>query len=926
MLPDKNFIFYLLTIILVLLFIMICLNNLKKDKKEGFGTFYNNQDKFSKSQEHNYWNNFNKTLSVNSELPIFSNLSSIFQTTDTLNNSKNKKEDYSVYFEKDILPGIGTRNLQCSGALEPKLLPAHKNNYSAGCGWWYVDDPSVSSVGSYGTTSGPLDSEGLKKSAPGGTWMWDLVAAQKKEDIKRCRRVKSCEVADMIPGKCGFCTSFLAGVPIDERGNSKYPDDPTLSCEGSIVTNPTKCPRPAPPRADPNNPVPSTNTQPLAGTCDPNPATGQLTNDCLKLLALGAGCTEDSVIIDILSGDNSGYFAPSGANHNKFLIATQTIKSDTSLASPDQFFGIGVCSRSEALGYYNSIVKTAASGPTPKSRGSAGFLAYGKDFDECATENHETGPFDIHCLEKAAREAGCQPDGTDYPVAEVKKKVPNTVPKFCGLYGKPSSDGNIRLYTQNECNNLSGNWHANGECIKRTGGSFSWECRELNTMKPPVQSTKDKYDIMTWGNVLQYFSDLYQNMHSSDPNVVTAATKKCLGITIAQPEVECGDVRGISYYCYKWEYDYGVSSGKIPTSLYYGRMSKDKFIEISNNGPYTIFNIGTDRIYMRVKGNIKNKGNATATKIWVQTEDGISVRVDGNNMLQKFYDQGPTAYETPIFTLNESSDTPFEMDWYNNYGGYVFATRLWLNNGFVPIPSNILTQAQPSGYPIARWDFYEGVIEDRCKTLNSQVVGNVPYTAVDGKKCVLFTDKNYIQITNGIAASAFRSITMMVYVRSDPSGYPRFWEFNNSRLGDNGNWCQDSIFGTASPNNSLGSGYYCMLNCSGQSQWSGSNNFKTGKWYHMVWTIDSTGKVLEHYLDGTKVTSMVEPTGILGPNKTYKNMYIMNSVEMFNKDMAVAWFRIYDYTLTANDIRADKINGFSTSKLYPMSAGSGWDK
>jgi hypothetical protein len=52
----------------------------------------------------------------------------------------------------------------------------------------------------------------------------------------------------------------------------------------------------------------------------------------------------------------------------------------------------------------------------------------------------------------------------------------------------------------------------------------------------------------------------------------------------------------------------------------------------------------------------------------------------------------------------------------------------------------------------------------------------------------------------------------------------------------------------------------------------------------------------------------------------------MNSVEMFDKDMAVAWFRIYDYTLSANDIRADKINGFSTSTLYPMSDGSGWDK
>jgi len=924
MLPDKNLILYLFIIIVILFITMLLLNSLNEDKKEGFGMFYNNSDKFSKSQQDTYWNKFNKVFPINSGLPIFNKLTPAFQTIDTLNNAKNKKQDYSIYFEADILPGLETQDLQCSNVSEPKLLPPHKNSHSAGCGWWYVDDPSVPSVGAYGTTSGPFRNKKLKKTAPGGVWIWDLAVAQKKEDIKRCRKVKSCELSDMVPGKCGFCTTSLTGVPIDSRGNSMYKDDPNLSCDGKIVTNPSACPKPTPPRADPSNPAP---VQRVVGTCDPNPATGKLSNACLKLLAEGAGCTENSVIMNILSGDSSGYFAPGGANRYKFVIATQTIKSDTSLASPDQFFGIGVCSRSEALGYYNSIVKTAASGPTPKSRAAAAFLAYGKDFDECAAESNHTGPFNIHCLEKVAREAGCQPDGTDYPVEEVKRQAPNTVPKFCGLYGKPSSDGGTRLYTKEDCNNLNGEWHNNGECYKRSGGNYSWECRDLNKMTTTAQSTKNKYDIMTWGNVLRYFSDLYQNMHSSDPKVVMDASKKCLGIQIAQPEVECGDVKGISHYFYKWDYDYGVASGKIPTSLYYGRMQKDKFVEISNNGPYTNFNIGVDRIHMRVKGSIKNTGNATATKIWVQADDGIAVRINDNVVLQKFVDQGPTSYETPIFTLNDSSETPFEMDWYNNNGGYTFSTRLWVNDKFIPIPSNVLVQLQPSGYPIARWDFYEGIVEDRCKTLNSQVVGNLPYTKVDGKKCILFTDKNYIQITNGIAVSAFRSITMMVYVRSGPANYSRFWEFNNSKLGDSGNWCQDSLFGTASPNNSDGSGFFCKLNCnSGPSQWSGPNNFTTGKWYHMVWTIDSSGKVFEHYLDGIKVTSMVDQSGILANNtKTYKNMYIMNGVEMFSKDMAVAWFRIYDYTLTANEIRADRINGFSNSKLYPMSEGTGWD-
>lgn len=922
MLTDKYFLIYLIIIISILFAIILYANSIKL--KEGF-SLYSTQDTYTKAQEKRFWNNTNKALSINSEFGDLKGITQALQTTDTLNNNRNKAVDHTVYFEKDILPGVVAKAQDCSTAQEPRLMPKQKNEYGTGCGWWYVNDVNTPSLGANGTKLGPYDTKKLEKEGPNGVWMWDLKEAQKKEDIKRCRRVNSCEVADLVPGKCGFCTTFLGGVPVNASGNSLYPDDPALNCDGSIVTNPNKCPRPTPPAASPDNPLPSALSQPQAGLCDPNPATGQLTAQCLITLARGAGCTDNSPIINILSGDGLGYFSQPGSNNLKFKMAVQTIKTDTGLASPDVFFGVGTCSRSEALGYYSSIVKTSSNGPTEKSKGAAGFLAFGKNYDECTANTNETGPFELHCLQRVAREAGCQPDGTDYPMESIKP-VTRNVPKQCGFYGYPSSDGNIRLYTQKDCSNLNGNFYPNGECLKREGGSYSWECRELNKIQPPKLSTKDKYDIMNWGSVLQYFKDLYENMHSSDANLVSISTKKCLGITIAEPEADCGDVKGVSYYVYKWDYDYNVSSGKIPNALYYGRMYKSGFVEISNNGPYTNFGIGTDRIYMRVKGVFKNKGDALATKLWVQTDDGIAIRVDGKDLLQKWFDQGPTSYETAPFTIRENNQIPFEMDWYNNYGGYVFATRLWLKDAFVPVPSEMLRQSQPSGYPVARWDFYEGIVEDRCQTLNSQVVGSVPFTSIDGKKCALFTDKNYIEITNGIASTAFRSITMMVYIKSSPQGYPRFWEFNNSKLGDNGNWCQDSIFGTASPNNSQGMGFYCMKDCNkGPSAWSGSDNVHNGKWHHMAWTIDSTGTLMESYIDGKKVTSMNDKSNLL-KNKTYKNMYIMNCVEMFDKNMAVAWFRIYDYTLTAADIKADRMNSFSSAKLFPVGESTGWTK
>lgn len=56
----------------------------------------------------------------------------------------------------------------------------------------------------------------------------------------------------------------------------------------------------------------------------------------------------------------------------------------------------------------------------------------------------------------------------------------------CKTYGYPSSDNNIRLYTRGDCDAIGGNFHGNGECTKPQGGSFSWDCRGLNTYIAPI--------------------------------------------------------------------------------------------------------------------------------------------------------------------------------------------------------------------------------------------------------------------------------------------------------------------------------------------------------------------------------------------------------------------------------------------------------
>lgn len=53
----------------------------------------------------------------------------------------------------------------------------------------------------------------------------------------------------------------------------------------------------------------------------------------------------------------------------------------------------------------------------------------------------------------------------------------------CGMLGvrETQKDGSIlRKYTSEECGLLGGKWSANGECTKPAGGSFSWDCRNVD--------------------------------------------------------------------------------------------------------------------------------------------------------------------------------------------------------------------------------------------------------------------------------------------------------------------------------------------------------------------------------------------------------------------------------------------------------------
>ena len=57
-----------------------------------------------------------------------------------------------------------------------------------------------------------------------------------------------------------------------------------------------------------------------------------------------------------------------------------------------------------------------------------------------------------------------------------------TAERPCGMLGVRENRGGqiLRIYTQSECAKLRGQFNANGECTKPGGGSFSWDCRDID--------------------------------------------------------------------------------------------------------------------------------------------------------------------------------------------------------------------------------------------------------------------------------------------------------------------------------------------------------------------------------------------------------------------------------------------------------------
>ena len=453
--------------------------------EEAFGNFYNKQDAFTKSQRPIFQNKLNKSLPTNSGLQTeMANFNRALFSVDTMINKNTMIERPPFSPEENPLPAFLERNrIECMSIHSPQYLKPHTKNPPTSCGWYYLDDDNKESLATLGTEKGPIDPDFLINN-PGGQWVWDNVKAQELEDAKKCRKITSCETSDIYPNDCGFCPSLSHGVPL-KNGQAKYPDNPNLTCDKSVITNPRMCPTPEPTvkvvitedgdtlrSGDLYKGEPIPFNPPKAGLCDPNPKTGQLNADCLIAMAKAIGFSEYGVLIKVLLGDSEGYYTKLGTNFDMMRITKGIFETEAKYKLRGELFGDGPLSRGELLYAYKQIYDFTNGSPNKRVRNASKWLVYGTEYDPCDYDPDKTGPFEPLCQQRVALEAGCQRDGYKFP------------------------------------------------------GPDTWA----------------NYNILKWSAFNQYFQDMYQTLNNKDAKKQRQATLDCLGISVvSDAAILCGD-------------------------------------------------------------------------------------------------------------------------------------------------------------------------------------------------------------------------------------------------------------------------------------------------------------------------------------------------------------------------------------------------
>jgi hypothetical protein len=783
------------------------------------------------------------------------------------------------------------RDASCRAIPAPSPSMRPDAGARAGCGWWYVPDPSTPSIGAYGTRRAPMNPS-LDTQIGAGQWIWDPAQAAQMEGTKAAAQITSCpdiQYAQKRWPSMGWCTQTNMALLTDGQGNPLYPRTAGGDCaQGSIVMSAGACPAPSQPAAPGSS---------ISAACGSGVA--PLSPACLGSLATYS-CGGNGALAQAYGG--GGWPA-----QNDTTATTNQILMQRGFTLPTGVMQDGQIAVQDALSAFSAL-KAATADPTldQRAQGAAANLCMGASFNPCAFQPTDNGPFPATCITQTALNMGYSPSG--------------------GLL--PSNIGMNYWNTQ-----LSGNqWSdvvSNLTYWKQTADTPQPQQPSLQTgaisnvygvnIKPPMQGCN-----VNGAMVYRYY------FPPGAVNYVPAATQYGGG----------GSPNPITHFLGRYLLTQGLDQG-VPSDMNEMTPGNDQLTEIkrmlfswtpAQGGIYRFLTAADDYLYVYFNGQMfaQNIGN-TSGQLTQPTDDIVpgtpmTVQIDAINV------GGPWNYQ---FTPQVSSD-----------GGNTFQT--------VPLALTQMNMLYDRRLPMLEWAFHKmqptnygtsqlaaGVAIADTNGAMSQMSQTANIGSLNGRQCLVIGGPgqglvNYGQQTlQGIRLMAMKSFTMMLCITGtqinpannitpavlslynlptsklrgspNPGAWnPQFAQTYYNRTNSFDIMAQQSTLypygvgplrGTSTPAQT----YFQDAATSGNSITSYSQN----QWFHLAWVWDADGTGYTIYLNGKQVGR-----GFMAP---YDPQLIMEMFRLGCDQTAdgnswtggIQWFRAFDYRLSQAQITLD---------------------
>lgn len=811
-----------------------------KKKYEAFGNFYNIQNDYTTSQRTLFHDVLPNAIFTNENINLVpTDINKALTQPDVFLNTSPDR-DYSVFFQEDNNQFSKADYELCRGAKHPRNLK-RGNMDKIGCGWWFRENGT--SVGALGRLKGPIDPN-LGKDFPGGQWIWNLNEAAKKEDIKICKQVTTCDAIGAYAGQCGFCDERGYAIPVDTAGNPKYPDDDGGNCGEALILNTFACPKPpvAPldgtgeeeVEYDPVNGLPIVRSTPAAlltgssttvrARCDPD-ARGNLGIDCL--LSLTVGYTDDSRIRKLLRSRS----APTQDD-----VAAMNILRSIGLQIPAAVLGAGNIDKESAAVIYKKILDFA-SDPRRKVSESAKYLALGNpNFTPCMFEDADFGPFPVSCMQQEFRKAGCQAAGEASP-----------------------NDDNAGAY-----------------------------------------------NAYNWGDLKGTFKSLFDSTkNTKEPALQQQAIKDCLGFELYRKKPEICDEPGLEYLVYTRAADGSKGhfigrtiskTGLLPTTKRYWWEDSSTLAALLDKVPGRAANYSI-RTFISTKTPI-----TFTTEGWLPT-GGNGGRVLVNNVTQPTTGEANwgNTWKRVAVTINggpRRNRVEFLFGAVTNtkdVGGF----DTWT------VPSTSLGMFQlkhDSWRPVIALDFFRGSLTDNNEVISLSRNENVTMGKVGGKTGASFAKGGMLAFDTGFHSDNLQTITFMVYQTQIGDVDGIFTASTNNMTAS-----QKFSVGTPQNSLQVGyvSATNGAVNNIFTARGSTTQSFAIGnplnKWTHyaVVFSKDRTFATL--YVNGLVAGTVVSQQGRPISKSLFEN--VMIGSESF--EGSIAWVHIYSEPLTTQQVIRD---------------------